>query len=152
MNINDIEQIVKILSQSDVTDFELEQEGTRIHLVRGGSGRSTHQAGQGEIEPLVAVAPHIGAPQVQKGVTVPNHWVKVPSPIVGTFYRKPSPDSEAFVKEGDRVKRGQTLCIVEAMKLMNEIESPADGTVEKILLADGHVVEYGEVLFMINPS
>jgi acetyl-CoA carboxylase biotin carboxyl carrier protein len=83
---------------------------------------------------------------------MPAHFVKVESPIVGTFYRKPSPDSDVFVKEGSSVKKGDTLCIIEAMKLMNEIDAPCDGRVEKILLSEGHVVEFGEALFYINPK
>ncbi|MCL4143718.1 UNVERIFIED_CONTAM: hypothetical protein GTU68_053667 [Idotea baltica] len=77
--------------------------------------------------------------------------IKVKSPIVGTFYTKPSPDADVFVKVGDRVKKGDKLCIVEAMKLMNEIESTADGVIEKILLEDGEVVEFEEALFLIKP-
>jgi acetyl-CoA carboxylase biotin carboxyl carrier protein len=159
MNIDDIEQIVRILSQSDITDFELEQSGTRLHLVRTGGNRSFTLSAHGgaEPEPAITVAPGLGGVLGAHGAAkptaqVPEHWVKVPSPIVGTFYRKPSPDAEAFVKEGGRISKGDTLCIVEAMKLMNEIESPCDGVVEKILLSDGQVVEYGEVLFLVNPS
>ncbi|NDC38170.1 MAG: hypothetical protein EBZ48_08975 [Proteobacteria bacterium] len=69
--------------------------------------------------------------------------------MVGTFYRKPSPDAEPFVKEGDRVSKGATLCIIEAMKVMNEIDAPCDGVIEKILPSEGEVVEFGEVLFLI---
>jgi acetyl-CoA carboxylase biotin carboxyl carrier protein len=76
--------------------------------------------------------------------------VKMESPIVGTFYRKPSPEARPFVEEGDRVTKGQTLCIVEAMKLMNEIESPTSGVIEKVCVGDGTVVEFGEVLFLIR--
>ena len=83
---------------------------------------------------------------------MPSNLKKVESPIVGTFYRKPSPDAPPFAKEGDRVAAGDTLCIVEAMKLMNEIDSPCSGTIEKILVADGEVVEFGEVLFLIKPD
>jgi acetyl-CoA carboxylase biotin carboxyl carrier protein len=92
----------------------------------------------------VAVA---AAPQEDLG-----RFVKVESPIVGTFYRKPSPDADLFVKEGDIVSKGATLCIVEAMKLMNEIESPTSGKIVKILGAEGKVVEFGEVLFLIDPA
>ncbi len=74
------------------------------------------------------------------------------SPLVGTFYRKPSPDASPFVSEGDVVKKGDTLCIVEAMKLMNEIEAPCSGKVTKVLPSDGAVVEFGEVLFLIDPG
>jgi acetyl-CoA carboxylase biotin carboxyl carrier protein len=78
--------------------------------------------------------------------------VKVESPIVGTFYRRASPDAELFVKEGDIVSKGDTLCIIEAMKLMNEIEATTSGRLVKILGTDGQVVEFGETLFLIDPS
>ncbi|MCB0321104.1 MAG: acetyl-CoA carboxylase biotin carboxyl carrier protein, partial [Bdellovibrionales bacterium] len=76
---------------------------------------------------------------------------KVKSPIVGTFYRKPSPDADSFCSEGDVVKKGDTLCIIEAMKLMNEIEAPISGTVVRIFPEDAQVVEYGELLVVIDP-
>ena len=85
------------------------------------------------------------------GASINPNLKKVESPIVGTFYRKPSPDAPSFVKEGDRVKKGSTLCIIEAMKVMNEIDAPCDGVVEKIFPTEGEVVEFGEVLFLINP-
>ena len=81
-----------------------------------------------------------------------GRYVKVESPIVGSFYRKPSPDAEPFAKEGDVVRKGGTLCIIEAMKLMNEIESPTSGRIVKVLGVEGQVVEFGEVLFLIDPA
>ncbi|RIH90193.1 Biotin carboxyl carrier protein of acetyl-CoA carboxylase [Calidithermus terrae] len=78
--------------------------------------------------------------------------MEVKAPIVGTFYRAPSPDAEPFVKEGDTVKKGQVLCIIEAMKLMNEIESEVAGVVRKVLVNNGEPVEYGQVLFIIEPA
>jgi acetyl-CoA carboxylase biotin carboxyl carrier protein len=165
VDIKEIETIIRILKQNDVTDFELDQDGTRIKLTRLGGGQPypaptyqvTHQVTQHEMHPAVAPLP---APSTNGNhsknaateQTIPSTWVKVESPIVGTFYRKPSPDADFFVSEGDRVKKGDTLCIVEAMKLMNEIEATCDGKVERILLTDGQVVEYGEVLLFINPA
>ncbi|MCL6527514.1 MAG: acetyl-CoA carboxylase biotin carboxyl carrier protein, partial [Thermaceae bacterium] len=81
-----------------------------------------------------------------------NHYVEVKAPIVGTFYAAPSPDAPPFVKEGDRVQKGQVLCIIEAMKLMNEIESEVSGTVKQLLVRNGEPVEYGQALFLIDPA
>lgn len=81
-----------------------------------------------------------------------SRYVEVKAPIVGTFYRAPSPEAEPFVKEGDMVKKGQVLCIIEAMKLMNEIESEVSGVVRKILVSNGEPIEYGQVLFLIEPA
>jgi acetyl-CoA carboxylase biotin carboxyl carrier protein len=153
MDIKDIENIIKILKQNEVTEFELEQEGTRVKLARTPAGGYASVESRMDVIPAVqvsmATAPMAiaAAPQEDLG-----RFVKVESPIVGTFYRKPSPDAELFVKEGDVVSKGATLCIVEAMKLMNEIESPTSGKIVKILGAEGKVVEFGEVLFLIDPA
>lgn len=157
MKIEEIAQIIDILKKTDVTEFEIDQDGTHIKLTRGPKlvAAATSQAVT-QIEPAImlssAAAANGHALHDQKVDAVPSHFVKVESPIVGTFYRKPSPEAEPFVKEGMNVKKGQTLCIVEAMKLMNPIEAPCDGKVEKVMLSDGHVVEFGETLFLINPQ
>lgn len=158
MEIKDLEQIVSILKHSDVTEFELDQDGTHIKLSRGPKLVAAAQATSHLVEPAI-VAPstngggHLPAASGTPHIVANNsHLTKVESPIVGTFYRKPGPDSAVFVNEGDRVKKGDTLCIIEAMKLMNEIDSPCDGKIEKILLTDGKVVEFGETLFLINPA
>lgn len=159
MNIDELEQILRILKQNDVSEFEFDNDGVRIRLTRGallatnlkGSGASTAHV---DIEPAITVNQN-----GQQAVTAEKPKIeefanafKVESPIVGTFYRKPSPDAEPFVREGSVVKKGDTLCIVEAMKLMNEIEAPISGKVEKILVVDSQVIEFGEVLFLISPS
>ncbi len=153
MDIKDIEHIIKILKQNEVTDFELEQEGTRVKLSRTASGGYVHSEARFDVVPAVQIpGPAQGAPAAAAVQDDHGRLMKVESPIVGTFYRKPSPDAEMFVKEGDVVSKGATLCIIEAMKLMNEIEAPSSGKVVKILGVEGKVVEFGEVLFMIDPS
>jgi acetyl-CoA carboxylase biotin carboxyl carrier protein len=153
MDIKDIENIIKILKQNEVTEFELEQEGTRVKLSRTTGGTYVTSEARYEMVPAVQVAmaapaaSSSSAPQEDLG-----RYVKVESPIVGTFYRKPSPDADVFVKEGDTVSKGDTLCIIEAMKLMNEIEAPTSGKVVKIFGAEGQVIEFGEVLFLIDPA
>lgn len=165
MNLDDIEKIVKILKQSDISEFELEQDGVKIKLSRT-SGSRPQASGDifvSSLQPAITTLPGIPTtenfpvshsvpvgPQGEPGVK--TNGVPVKSPIVGTFYRKPSPDAEVFVKEGSDVKKGDTLCIVEAMKLMNEIEAPCSGKIEKILSTEGSVVEYGEILFTIIPD
>ncbi len=176
MDIKELEQIVSILKQNEVTRFELEQKGVKIKLSRLGSD-SPRVRVQGSPVGSVehAIAPHhfMGGQHVgQAASTHPapatpiashatngagaavslDHLTKVDSPLVGTFYRKASPDAEPFVREGQSVRKGDTLCIVEAMKLMNEIEAPVSGKIEKILVQDSHVVEFGEVLFLIDAS
>jgi acetyl-CoA carboxylase biotin carboxyl carrier protein len=149
MDISDLEKVLHILMKTDVTDFELEQDGTRIHLVR-----SPKSSGSYTVEsPNVVFDTNLQlTTEPLKSSEFPANFVKVESPIVGTFYRKPNPESEAFVSIGSTVKKGETMCIIEAMKLMNEIPAPCDGKVEAILIEDSRVVEYGEIIFIINPG
>ncbi len=155
MDIKELEDVIRILKENEVTEFELIEDGTHIKLSRATLTEGMQvmpamamQAPQAQVAVATAPAPQaVAAPAPSD-----DHLTKVESPIVGTFYRKPSPDAENFVSEGSVVKKGDTLCIVEAMKLMNEIESPCDGKVEKIHLSDGQVVEFGELLFSINPQ
>jgi len=153
MDIKDIENIIKILKQNEVTEFELEQEGTRVKLARTPAGGYASVESRMDVIPAVqvsmATAPMAiaAAPQEDLG-----RFVKVESPIVGTFYRKPSPDADLFVKEGDVVSKGATLCIIEAMKLMNEIESDVEGRIVEIFVETGQPVEFGQPLFRIEPT
>lgn len=150
---DELEAIVKILKLNDVTEFELTNNGTHIKLSRAVLNPTSSRAIVHPVVPLSASLPtHDETSSATATNEVPSNWVKVESPIVGTFYRKPGPDKDAFASEGKTVKKGDTLCIIEAMKLMNEIEAPCAGKVEKILVQDATVVEYGEVLFYINPS
>ena len=156
MDIKELEQIVSILKENGVTEFELEQDGTHLKLSRGALQALAAAAAPvaADIQPAVHAVP---MPQVvpQNGQAPAEESTegleRVESPIVGTFYRKPSPDADVFAKVGDVVSKGDTLCIVEAMKLMNEIEAPCSGKITKILLNDGQVVEFGELLFLIDP-
>ena len=150
----EILELIEFISQSNFVEFELEREGFKIRLVKAG-GRTVPALaaaapalyGSGSDAPVSAAAP-ILAPSPQP--TQRFHELK--SPLVGTFYRAPGPEAPAFTDPGKTVKAGQVLCIVEAMKLMNEIESDVDGVVEEILVSNGQPVEYGEVLFRIRSS
>lgn len=146
----EVHHLVELLNRHELTELEVERKGLRIRVRRGGS-RDT----------LPAVAPATGQDdRVQPDEPIaepapaaaPESLVTVTSPIVGTFYRAPSPDADPYVEEGDFVKKGQVLCIVEAMKLMNEIESEVDGRVHKILAESAKPVEYGQPLFLIDPA
>jgi acetyl-CoA carboxylase biotin carboxyl carrier protein len=144
----EIQEIIDFVSQSNFVEFELEREGFKIRLVksgaRGAAAPAVPVAGT-EVHPVAALPATSPAPKTQG-----FHEIK--SPLVGTFYRAPGPDAPAFTDLGKAVKAGQVLCIVEAMKLMNEIESDVDGVMEEILVSNGQPVEYGEVLFRIRSS
>ena len=153
MEVNDIEKIIAVLKNTDVNEFEWEKDGTKIKLIRG--MQTVVAAPVHDVRPAITQVINTSSSAVEmkaSPIKEDENLVKIESPIVGTFYKKPSPDSEPFAKVGDRVKKGDTLCIIEAMKLMNEIESTTSGIVEKIFLDDGQVVEYGELLFLIRPE
>ena len=144
----EIEELVEILSEHRLTELEIEKKGTRIRVRRDASpvvSSSTIES-QGFVEPRRVPEIHFPHDQSDQG-----RFITVTSPIVGTFYRSPSPDAEQYVEEGDFAKKGQVLCIVEAMKLMNEIESETDGRIVKILVENSTSVEYGQPLFLIDP-
>lgn len=161
MDIEYIRNLIEVLKETDITDFELEQEGKRLHLKRE-KNIHTHPETQYVTMPTMmqpmaaqhpAAAPAPAAPAAPSPESEAQHrLITVTSPLVGTFYRSSSPDSQAFVEVGTRVKKGQVLCIVEAMKLMNEIESECDGVVARIIVENAHTVEYGEPLFQIDPQ
>ena len=160
MEIDKLEAIIKILKQNDVTEFEITNDGTHLKLSRAvlQPGSLQRQVSVAEVQHVIPHSSINGnnplAPDAAQAAdnAVPSHWIKVESPIVGTYYSRPSPDKDPFVNEGKVVKKGDTLCIIEAMKLMNEIEAPATGKIEKVLVQDATVVEYGEALYFINPS
>ena len=148
---SEIKELMEYIENSSFVEFELERDGFKIKLVKGSA--AAPMPGPAFAVP-VAVPPAAGAqgaqaPRAATPADAPDvHVVK--SPIVGTFYRASGPGSKVFVEPGDQVKKGQVLCIVEAMKLMNEIESDCDGQVLEILVANGQPVEYGEPLFKIR--
>jgi acetyl-CoA carboxylase biotin carboxyl carrier protein len=151
MNLKEIKELIDVLKDSDVTEIELEKAGTRIKIKKGAAGRERVPAPRaGElpaVEPPAQAAAPLAEPQgeVQKNLFVVN------SPIVGTFYRAPTPDAAVYVEVGDVVKKGQILCIIEAMKLMNEIEAEVSGKIVAALVENAQPVEYGEPLFHIEP-
>jgi acetyl-CoA carboxylase biotin carboxyl carrier protein len=146
-----VQELIDILKKNNLTELELERGGIRI--------RVRHEVGGKPILATVAdtgpaTSPTASQPSATGSGPVEDAtgMVTITSPIVGTFYRSPSPDADPYVEEGDYVKKGQVLCIVEAMKLMNEIESEVDGRVIKILAESTKPVEYGQALFLIDPK
>ncbi|HJT19808.1 MAG TPA: acetyl-CoA carboxylase biotin carboxyl carrier protein [Nitrospira sp.] len=146
-----IQELVDLLKRNNLTELELEREGVRIRIrYEVGIKGITPSA----VDTTTAVAASVSHPTPAGATAAADQtgFVTITSPIVGTFYRSPSPDADPYVEEGDFVKKGQVLCIVEAMKLMNEIESEVDGRVVKILAESTKPVEYGQALFHIDPK
>jgi acetyl-CoA carboxylase biotin carboxyl carrier protein len=170
MKIQDIQKLMEMLDKSNLEELELETGGMKVRLLkhRNSPPPSPAQPQVIMMGPPMPAAPHYSppipppspaAPIPQAAASEPSpapakpvNVIEVKSPMVGTFYRAPAPGAEPFVKIGDRVRKGQTLCIIEAMKLMNEIESEVDGTLVDILPENAQPVEYGEVLFHVEPA
>ena len=160
MNQKELKELVEFLIEKDISEFELERGDVKVRIKRGVTQIIAAPVEQ-RIAPVTgpAVAPATSEAPRSSGSTSPSaaspkaeeglHEVK--SPIVGTFYESPSPGSPPFVKIGDMVEAGQTLCIIEAMKLMNEIEADVAGELVKRLVANSQPVEYGQPLFTIRP-
>lgn len=144
----EIEDLVEVLNRYHLTELEFEKKGTRIRIRRDHAPSAySHQVELSKTAEAISSserhAPLLSAESA--------HFLTVTSPIVGTFYRSPSPDTDPYVEEGDIVKKGQVLCIVEAMKLMNEIEAETDGKIMKILVESTTPVEFGQPLYLIDP-
>ena len=161
MNINEVKELIKLINDSDLAYFEYESGDSRIKMDKSLT-RNTELTPNKEASKEQKTQKTYKETEVEKVIKeeVKKEEKKdeskevlgtiITSPMVGTFYESPSPDSESFVKLGDNVKKGQTLCIIEAMKLMNEIESDVSGEVIEILVKDGDMVEYGTPLFKIK--
>jgi acetyl-CoA carboxylase biotin carboxyl carrier protein len=151
MNLKEVKQLMEWLEESGMTDFEwTTAEGEKIVIRREKEVVAAAPVAMAAPAPIAApVAPVAQAVSSEPAVAASSSH-GVTSPMVGTFYSKPSPTDDVFVKVGDRVRKGQTLCIVEAMKLMNEIESDVDGVVESMCIEEGEPVEFGTVLFRVK--
>jgi acetyl-CoA carboxylase biotin carboxyl carrier protein len=149
VNQREIRRLAELLREYTLTEIEVEREGIRVRLRREAPPVAvaptgpvvSHPAAAAVASPAAAAAPGAGE----------AHLLTIEAPMVGTFYRAPAPDAQPFVREGDRVKKGQVVCIVEAMKLMNEIESKVGGRVVKVLVENAQPVEYGQPLFLLEP-
>lgn len=161
MDLNYVKKLIKILSTSPIDEIEIEEEGKRIRL-----SKNTHNNVPAQYVPHQSVVPsiqppNVAPPVVQPAATAPStapevkqeekKYHEIKSPIVGTFYRSPAPDADPYVEVGQIVQPGTVLCIIEAMKLMNEIESDVAGRVARIHVENGQPVEYNQVLFSIEP-
>ena len=149
MDINEIKQLMEAFAKNGLTKLELTNGDFSIKLKKEVSEVKVIQAG--EPVKLPPVAPEKVEP-VEEKEGLDENLIYITSPIIGTFYRAPSPDSDPYVEVGSKVKKGDVLCIVEAMKIMNEIESEYDGVIVKIFPKNAEAVEYGQKLFALKPE
>jgi acetyl-CoA carboxylase biotin carboxyl carrier protein len=159
MNFKQIQQLIKFVSKTDVAEVNIENNNFKINI-KGSKSNPVDSPSQ-VVQPIIQAPPQVAQPvsvhqdlpksePITESVSNEN-YITVKSPIIGTFYRKPSPDKDVFVNVGDSVKEGDTLCVIEAMKLFNEIESDFSGKIVKILVEDSSPVEFDQPLFLIEP-
>lgn len=167
MDLSYVKKLIKLLSDSDVDEIEIEEEGKKVRVVKHAKNSAGMVPGMAAMQfPLYQQTPQLSAspvsPQAQPANGVPEalqpattapqkKFHEIKSPIVGTFYKAPGPDAAPFVEVGSIIQPGNVLCIVEAMKLMNEIESDVSGKIVKIMIQNGKAVEYGQTLFLVEP-
>ena len=161
MNVKEIQELIKFVSKSGATEVSLETGDIKLTIkTEGKKGRTVETIVQQVATPMavapvaaapVAAAPAAAAPAPTKEED-DSKYITIKSPIIGTFYRKPSPDKDAFMSVGDTVSSGDVVCIIEAMKLFNEIESEVSGKIVKVLVDDMSPVEYDQPLFLVDPS
>lgn len=158
MDIKEIQSLIKFVAKSGVTEVKLETEELKITIRTGSLGGYSPEpvytppmpVAQQSLAPVQNTAPATSA--VQENKADDTHYITIKSPIIGTFYRKPSPDKPPFVEVGTDISKGDVLCVIEAMKLFNDIESEVSGKIVKILVEDSSPVEFDQPLFLVEPS
>jgi acetyl-CoA carboxylase biotin carboxyl carrier protein len=165
LDLKQIKQIIDLMKRSELTEFAVEEEGFKLKIRRGANGLPVVSSGRGSASPFpsanddsaqtAASAPQVAAPGMTLAAVASAEEVGViyiKSPMVGTFYSAPSPESKAFAEKGTKVVENTVVCIIEAMKIMNEIQAELKGTVVEVLVESGQPVEYGQRLFKVKQS
>ena len=158
MDIKEIQNLIRFVAKSGASEVKLEMDDIKITIKTGSEDKGETTTYVQQIPMGAAPAPQAPAPQAAAPVvTAPavdenSKYITIKSPIIGTFYRKPSPDKAMFVEVGKIIKEGDVLCVIEAMKLFNEIESEVSGKIVKILVDDSSPVEFDQPLFLVDPS
>lgn len=167
LKIQEIREIIKLIDSSSIDEFSLNEEGTKLKLKKNAGQVVVAEAPKAVAQAVAPVAAPAPAPKTEAAPAAPKaeaapapkaevaadaNLHKIVSPMVGTFYQSPSPDADVFVKVGDKVGEETVVCIVEAMKLFNEIEAEVTGEIVEILVKDGELVEYGQPLFLVKEA
>jgi acetyl-CoA carboxylase biotin carboxyl carrier protein len=160
MNFDEIHKILELMREHELSEFELEHDNFKIRIQKQGGGHwvaaAPHAPGGQAVPPAApastAASGTVPAPSAADAPDEEMELAVVKSPIVGTFYLAPEPGAKPYAEVGDTVRKGQVLCIIEAMKLMNEINAEIDGEIVKVYVENGHAVQYGERLFAIKPA
>ncbi len=164
LKIQELRELIKLVNDSNIDEFSFESEGSKIKMKKNKeTAVQTVVEKVQAVQPVASVVTEVAAPQAQPSQpqakpaepvaaapTVDENLHKIVSPMVGTFYSSPSPDADLYVQKGDKVKEDSVVCIVEAMKLFNEIEAEVNGEIVEILVENGQLVEYGQPLFLVK--
>lgn len=143
MNLKELKEIIAMFEEANISELDVERQGVKIRLKKGVTGEIGQQH--------VVVPSQVSPPEKAKeGEVEERNLVEVKSPMVGTFYGAPAPGADPFVKEGDEIEKGQVICVIEAMKLMNEIKSELNGRIKKMLVENGQAVEFNQPLFVVE--
>ena len=151
LDLAEVRRLVNLMETKDLAEVEIELEGKRVRVVRAGVGAAL----AAPVASFVAAAPAAAAAAAaaaESAAPAAPRGSEIPSPMVGTFYRSPSPDSAPFAEVGDRISKETVVCIIEAMKVMNEIKAEIDGEILEILVQNGEPVEFGQPLFLVRPA
>ena len=159
MKTNEIRDLIDFIAQSGLNEVDIETKELKLHVKREPDQKVMKSAAPVMAAPVIAapaaaptVAPAAQVPKAEKPAAASAKGLEIKSPMIGTFYRTSNPDSPPFVSVGDKVTKGQTVCIIEAMKLFNEIESEVSGTIVKVMVENSSPVEYDQVLFVVEPD
>ena len=148
MNLKELRELIALMNENQLAELELEREGMRVRLRKVGS---TAESGGVVVERVLSVPTIAAGPSPVAEVPSKPAGLEIKSPMVGTFYRAPAPEAPPFVEAGQEIEPGQVLCIIEAMKLMNEIKAEVKGNVLQILVENGQPIEFGQPLFLVEP-
>jgi acetyl-CoA carboxylase biotin carboxyl carrier protein len=161
MKTNEIRDLIDFIAQSGLNEVDIETKELKLHVKREPDQKVMKSAAPVMAAPVIAAPAAVAAPAVSPAAQTPKaekpaaavvKGLEIKSPMIGTFYRTSNPDSPPFVSVGDKVTKGQTVCIIEAMKLFNEIESEVSGTIVKVMVENSSPVEYDQVLFVVEPD
>ncbi len=151
VNVKELKELIALMNEHQLVEMELEREGMKVRLKKAGAGTGEEGVFVERIHPPHAGAPAASLPQIVELPKAPA-GLEIKSPMVGTFYRAPTPEAPPFIEVGQEIEPGQVLCILEAMKLMNEIKSEVKGRLLQIRVENGQPVEFGQVLFVVEPT
>jgi acetyl-CoA carboxylase biotin carboxyl carrier protein len=159
MDLKEIQNLIKFVAKSGASEVKLEMDDIKITIKTGSEHETTfvqqmpmQAAPMVQQQPMTTPEAALEAPVTSQSVEEDSKYITIKSPIIGTFYRKPSPDKPVFVEVGTEIKEGDVLCVIEAMKLFNEIESEVSGKIVKVLVDDSSPVEFDQPLYLVDPS